>query len=147
MGINTQSQTFTPTIDDIRLAKQSGESVSTLLKRTDDNKTIRLDAPFEIPALAIHVLSDILDKLSAGQTITVIPTDSELTTQQAADLLRVSRPFLIGLLEDGEIPYRRVGTHRRIRTTDLLNYKRKADEISRQAVKEMTELAQELGIY
>ena len=142
-----QNQTFAPTLDDIRLAKQSSKSVASLLNLADDSRTIRLDAPFEVPSLAVHVLADILDKLSAGQTITVIPTDSELTTQQAADLLHVSRPFLIGLLEEGEIPYRKVGTHRRIKTTDLLNFKRESDKKSKEALEWMADFAQEYDLY
>lgn len=82
----------------------------------------------ELPAGAVHLLLDILEAMAAGQGITLIPENAELTTVQAADILNVSRPFLVGLLEEGKIPHRKVGTHRRIRMEDVMNYKQKIDE-------------------
>ena len=77
----------------------------------------------------------------------IMHTDSELTTQQAADLLNVSRPFFVGLLEDGQIPYRKVGTHRRVKTTDLLRFKRESYEKRMEALQRMTDFAQEFDLY
>ena len=71
--------------------------------------------------------------MASGQGITIIPEDAELTTVQAADILHVSRPFLIKLLDEGQIPYRRVGKHRRIRMEDVMNYKWAIDQ-QREAV-------------
>jgi excisionase family DNA binding protein len=79
--------------------------------------------------------------------VQIIPDASELTTQQAADFLNVSRPYLIGLLEADEIPYRKVGTHRRIRFEDLREYRRRDDLKRRQAADELTRLSEELGLY
>ena len=70
---------------------------------------------------------DILDAMAAGRGLTLIPENAELTTVQAAELLNVSRPFLIGLLEAGAIPYRRVGRHRRIRMEDAMAYRERID--------------------
>jgi excisionase family DNA binding protein len=79
--------------------------------------------------------------------VQIIPKDAELTTQQAADLLNVSRPYLISLLESGQIPYRKVGRHRRITFEALMDYKRHDDLKRRAAADDLAQLSQELGIY
>ena len=85
------------------------------------------DEAIELPAGAVALLLDILGAMASGQGITLIPENAELTTAQAADILNVSRPFLIKLLEEGAIPYRKVGKHRRVRTEDVMNYKQAID--------------------
>ena len=82
-----------------------------------------------------------------SEGVNVMPDSAELTTQQAAEFLNVSRPYLIKLLESGQIPFRRVGTHRRIRFRDLRLYKSQDDLKRRQAADELTQLSQELGLY
>jgi excisionase family DNA binding protein len=101
--------------------------------REDQSLTVRVmdadhDEPIELPAGAVTLLLDILGAMASGQGVTIIPEDAELTTVQAADILHVSRPFLIKLLDEGQIPYRRVGKHRRIRMEDVMNYKRAIDQ-------------------
>jgi excisionase family DNA binding protein len=81
----------------------------------------------------VTLLLDILGAMASGQGVTLISEDAELTTVQAADMLRVSRPFFIKLLEAGQIPYRKVGKHRRIRMEDVMNYKQAIDQ-QREAV-------------
>jgi excisionase family DNA binding protein len=78
--------------------------------------------------------------------VSVVPAHAELTTQQAADMLNVSRPFLIGLLEAGEIDYRKVGKHRRVKAASLLDYMRHDDQRRRQAADELTALTQDMGL-
>jgi len=97
-----------------------------------------------IPAVAARLFENILMQLSEGNTATVLPLQREITTQQAADLLNVSRPYLIRLLDRGKIPCRKVGTHRRVYAKDVLNFKR-ADDLKRSSaldafVKEAQEL-------
>ena len=78
-----------------------------------------------IPEKALHLLLAILNHMAEGKSVTLIPSDTEISTQQAADLLNISRPHLIKLLERGEIPYKTVGTHRRIELKNLINYEKK----------------------
>jgi excisionase family DNA binding protein len=85
--------------------------------------------------------------MAAGQGVTVVPAHAELTTQQAADLLNVSRPHLIGLLDGGEIAFRKVGSHRRVRADSLLEYRRKDDHERREIADELTELNQGMDLY
>lgn len=91
------------------------------------------EEPIELPAGAVTLLMDILDAMASGQGVTLIPEDAELTTVQSADMLHVSRPFLIKLLDEGKIPYRKVGKHRRIRGEDVMNFKQAIDQ-EREAV-------------
>lgn len=99
-------------------------------------RTVRVRADGEdaiVPKEAFELLLEILGQMANGNAVTIVPVQAELTTQQAADFLNVSRPHLIELLEAGTIPYRKVGTHRRIRFEDLLGHKQ-ADDLKRQAV-------------
>lgn len=100
-----------------------------------------------VPREAAVLLAKILGFLANGEGVNVMPNSAELTTQQAAEFLNVSRPYLIKLLESDEIPFRMVGTHRRIRFQDLHEYKTRDDLARRRAADELTQLTQELGLY
>ncbi|MFE2290545.1 helix-turn-helix domain-containing protein [Streptomyces sp. NPDC059452] len=102
--------------------------------------------PLVLPREAVELLASLLAHLGAGRAVSIVPSDAELTTQQAADMLNVSRPFLIGLLDAGEIEYRTVGTHRRITASSLLEYKRQDDHRRRLVADELTQLGQEMGM-
>ena len=99
----------------------------------------------EIPRQALILFVEVLGQLANGNAVTIVPVHAELTTQQAADLLNVSRPHLLKLLESGDLEYEMVGAHRRIRAEDVIRYKRTRDEVTRQAVADLTALGQELG--
>ena len=99
-----------------------------------------------VPRGAVELLARILAHMAAGQGVSVVPSHAELTTQQAADLLNVSRPFLIGLLDAGEIEYRKVGKHRRIKAQSLMSYIARDDQKRREAADELTRLNQEMGL-
>ncbi len=104
------------------------------------------EATVRIPASAARLLVQILDEMSRGNAVKIVPVHAELTTQEAADLLHVSRPTLIQILEEGKVPYRKVGTHRRIRTEKLMAYKRLLDADRRAALGELVAYDQELGL-
>lgn len=99
-----------------------------------------------LPREVARLLADMLAELANGNAVSVVPLQAELTTQQAADLLGVSRPFLIGILERGEIAHRMVGNRRRVPVADLLRYQEEQNERSRQAVSALTREAEELGL-
>jgi excisionase family DNA binding protein len=96
-----------------------------------------------LPGHVLQILLDVLSEMSKGNAISLIPHHQEVSTQEAANLLNVSRPFLVGLLEKGEIPFRKVGTHRRVLLTDVLAYREKTELLRTQALDELTDLSQE----
>ncbi|MDR1213319.1 MAG: helix-turn-helix domain-containing protein [Propionibacteriaceae bacterium] len=100
----------------------------------------------EVPRPALAAMGRALAVLAEGDSVTVLPTRTELTTQRAADILRVSRPFLIGLLEAGEIDFRKVGSHRRVRAASLAAYMKADDARRRAAADELSAEAYDLGL-
>jgi excisionase family DNA binding protein len=100
----------------------------------------------KIPKRAALLLFDILDKMAEGKSFTLIPSDSEISTQQAADMLNVSRPHLVKLLEEGIIPFKKVGTHRRIELKHLIGYQQKSEENRDKKLDFLTKQAQELNL-
>lgn len=142
----TMHEPVTPTADDARLARTSSRRLVPFLNR---NLLVRLadtDETVELPAAAVRLLVDLLSAMAEGKAVTLIPIHAELTTQQAADLLGVSRPFLVKQLEDNEIPFRKVGTHRRVLVSDLMAYKRKIDGKRLEALDELAAQAEELNM-
>ncbi|MEU8616973.1 helix-turn-helix domain-containing protein [Streptomyces sp. NPDC048623] len=119
---------------------QNASQINVTVQDEDDRE------PLALPREAVELLASLLAHLGAGRAVSIVPSDAELTTQQAADMLNVSRPFLIGLLEAGEIQYRTVGSHRRITASSLLEYQRKDDHRRRQVATELTQLGQEMGM-
>lgn len=99
-----------------------------------------------VPASALRLFLHLLTEMSQGNAVTLIPTHAELTTQQAADLLNVSRPYLVKVLDEGKIPCRTVGKYRRVRFDDLMAYKQKDDGARAKILDQLTAKAQELRI-
>ncbi|MCY3892005.1 MAG: helix-turn-helix domain-containing protein [Acidimicrobiaceae bacterium] len=100
-----------------------------------------------LPAEVFDVLRDVVDVMSQGQAVVVAPVHQRLTTQEAADLLGMSRPTFVKLLDAGQIPYDRPRRHRRVRLDDLLAYTERRSAESRAALDRMVEIAQEAGMY
>ena len=100
----------------------------------------------ELPSIAVELLSEILHQLGEGSALTLTPKHKFVTTQEAADCLNVSRPFLVKLLESGEIPFEKVGNRRRVLADDLQKYKSKQIEKRKRVLQELTDQAQKLGL-
>ncbi len=100
-----------------------------------------------LPESLVSLLRQVVHQLARHKVVTVVPLNRELTTQEAAELLNVSRPYLVRLLDQGAIPYTRTGTHRRIRFDDLMRYKAERDAAREQALDELTRINQEMGLY
>ena len=102
--------------------------------------------PVEIPTSALRLLKEILDQMADGNGVALMPLHAELTTRQAAELLQVSRTHLVQLFDEGRIPCRRVGTHRRVRPEDILAYRHITESRRREALDELTARDQELDL-
>lgn len=137
-----------PTEEDSALARMSG---TVLARHARANRPLRVrvteqEQTIELPAGAVALLLEILQAMAAGRGVTIIPQNAELTTVQAAEILNVSRPFLIKLLENGTIPYHKVGTHRRVRMEDVMHYKEAIDREREAALDKLVEEAQNLDM-
>ncbi len=137
------------------LARESGRVLVALLSERgaqSESISVRIggdDEPHEVvtlPVSALRLMTQVLEQMARGNVVALMPVGREISTFEAADILNVSRPYLIKLLETGEIPFRRVGTHRRVSLRDLLEYKR-ADDTKRSArLDDLTAEAQELDM-
>jgi excisionase family DNA binding protein len=134
-----------PTPQDTQLASEASR---VLAKRPQDRFRIRLDNGQEIvlPHAAERLIAHLLTEMAQGNAVTLIPVHAELTTQEAADFLNVSRPFLVGLLEQKKIPFHMVGTHRRIRFSDLSHFKRNFEKEREEILNELSQQSQELKL-
>lgn len=131
-----------PTPQDTELAKEASR---TLASTKEEQLRVHLDGKLLVlPAAAKRLLQHLLTEMSYGNAVTVIPLHAELTTQEAADFLNVSRPYLIKLLETGKLPYHKVGTHRRVKFSDLRKFQREAEQLRREAMDELAAQAQKL---
>jgi excisionase family DNA binding protein len=134
-----------PTAAETKLAQASSRQLARFMKH---DLRVRIPETKEVvvlPAAAVRLLVDLLSAMAAGNAVTLIPIHAELTTQQAADLLGVSRPFLVKQIEDGKIPFRKVGTHRRILFSDLMKFKQEIDGKRLHALDELAAQAQKLN--
>jgi excisionase family DNA binding protein len=139
-----------PTAYEAALARDSGRRLSPYAKLNRPLSFRVMDAeqeqPLELPAGAVALLMDILEAMAAGQGISLIPENAELTTVQAAEILNVSRPYLIKLLAAGALPHRKVGKHRRIRMEDVMAYKSRIDHDREAVLDELVAEAQRDGM-
>jgi excisionase family DNA binding protein len=136
-----------PTEDDIRVARRASSRLHEI--GAQDGKprlSLGAGAESDLPPAVVEMLTAILDELAQGHAVALAPLEREVTTQQAAEVLNVSRPHVIKLLEAGAMPFRKVGTHRRIRLADVMDYKARMDAQANQAFQALVDQAQELGM-
>ena len=149
MNTTTHRQ-LSPTPRDAAIARNSGQVLAHYAQRhrplTLRVRDRRQEKPIELPAGAVKLLLGVLEAMADGRGVTVIPEGGELTTVQAAEILNVSRPFLIKLLEENTIPHRKVGKHRRVRMEDVIAYKEAIDREREQVLDQLTRDAQEQGL-
>jgi excisionase family DNA binding protein len=151
--IDRQNKPPLPSEADIELSTEGSRILASVLNSHSATQKIRVESEsgeeksLLIPSVAYELLIDILSQMSQGNAVTLVPVHAELSTQQAANLLNVSRPYLIKLLDSGEIPHRKVGKHRRILAKDLYSYKADLDAKRSRSLDELTALSEELGLY
>jgi excisionase family DNA binding protein len=137
---------------DAEIADRTARRIGDYLARNPDEDPLEIKVEVDggevlvVPRAGAIMLAQVMRLLANGQGVFLVPSEAQLTTQQAADMLNVSRPYLIGLLESGEIEYSKVGRHRRVPFAALMEYKRHADQRARTAADELSDLGQELGL-
>lgn len=139
-----------PTTQDVEAAKRSSRT----LAKYSDAERVQLSIrgsnnehdELVLPGSALNLLLDILSEMSRGNAISIMPVHAELSTQEAATILNVSRPFLVGLLEEGAMPHRKVGAHRRVLAKDVIAYKQQIDAKRLDALDALTAESQDLGM-
>jgi len=140
-----------PTAHEIALAKEGSRELSMVMSTPEDVQEISVciglsEQKVHLPASAIQLLLDVLVNISQGNAVQIVPVLAELTTQQAADILLVSRPYLVKLLDEGKIEHRKVGSHRRIRYNDLLKFKTHEEKARKSVMDELAAEAQALDM-
>jgi excisionase family DNA binding protein len=135
-----------PTPEEVALARETGRRLALHPIRDLEVHIEGSAETLTLPAAAVRLLVDLLSAMAEGDAVSLVPFHAELTTQQAADLLAVSRPFLVKELEKGLIPFRRVGAHRRVLFSDLMAYKKSMTEGRTHALEELTAQGQELDM-
>jgi excisionase family DNA binding protein len=147
------ADTVSPSRDDEELAMASSRSIAKIVSNESDSPLVLRvsthggdETVVSVPATAFKLLGLILNEMANGNAIALLPVNAELTTQQAAELLGVSRPFIVEQLEKGNIPYRKVGTHRRVLFQDLMEYKRSMDHKRLESLDELAAEAQRLDL-
>ncbi|MBT5229096.1 MAG: helix-turn-helix domain-containing protein [Methylococcales bacterium] len=141
-----------PSPEETAIAKESGRMLSALLQTKATTQKIEIrdqegdQHAVNIPTSALRLLVDVLTEIGEGNAVNIIPLHAILTTQDAADVLNVSRPFVVKLLENNEIPFHKVGAHRRIRYEDIIQYKNTIDQAREKTLDELAAQAQELDM-
>jgi len=124
--------------------------VASLVQLRTTNPEIEIEETQEkirIPISALKLLAKILQQISKGNPISIVPIATEVTTQAAAEMLGCSRPHVVRLLEEGVLPYTKVGKHRRIKFEDVATYKKQMKVNQKRNIQKLMELDEENGLY
>jgi excisionase family DNA binding protein len=146
------TRTALPDAKEIATAVESSRQLAAFLSTKLETQQIELVGEsqrreiIELPTFALRLLGEILSELALGNAVKVVPIHAELTTQEGADILNVSRPHLVKLLDEGALPHTKTGRHRRVKFADLMAYKGQRDHASRAAMDALAAQAQELGM-
>jgi excisionase family DNA binding protein len=144
------SESVLPVAEEVAQAQEAARALARFVAETPKGQLSIEDSAHRVqvvlPRAAVLLLQGILREMAQGHAVILIPVHAELTTQQAADLLNVSRPYLVSLLESGVIPYRKIGTRRRVVFEHLMAYKKAEDAKRMEALNELTRQAQELNL-
>lgn len=137
-----------PMVPSARDAELALEASRTLAAKAESELKVHLDDGKELvlPKAATRLLQYLLTEMSQGNAVTIIPLHAELSTQEAADFLNVSRPYLIALLERNELPFHKVGTHRRVKFSDLREFQLRKERERKSAMQELADQAQKEGM-
>lgn len=146
MSRHVTYESVAPSVEDVQLAKESSRRLAPFLGQRLRIRIADANETMELPSGAVRLLFDLLSTMAEGDAVSLVPDHVELSTQQAADFLAVSRPFLIKQLDAGLLPVRKVGTHRRVLFRDLMAYKRKMDQARQDAMDKLAAQAQELDM-
>lgn len=152
MTISAHTKLKLPDERDVEIAAQGRRALAPCLSSKGKIRRVQVfdegnqAHQMELPTLALHLLDEILAGLAKGSALTVVPVRAALTTQEAADLLNVSRPHLVKLLESGKLPFHRTGKHRRVMFVDLMQFRSARDRSSEQAMNDLSREAQELDM-
>lgn len=144
--------TTLPSQEEAALAKLSSRELAAYVETSASSQQVAISGKdgqlhqVEVPVSALRLLVDILTELGDGNTVKLIPVHAEMTTQEAADVLNMSRPTLIKILDDGEIPYHRTGNRRKVKYSDIMAYKHDVDQKRLKSLDELSELDQSLGL-
>lgn len=147
--LDQTKEPFVATDEEALIARDALAKLRPLAAAKQDIKLRILEAHdvvVPIPARLVSFLVELLEAMTQRKPVSFIPCAAEMTTKQAADFLNVSRPYLVRLVDKGEIPARMVGTHRRILMSDLVEYKKRSDETRRNAIRDMVAEAQKLKL-
>jgi len=152
MTITAMSKTTLPLDGEVKAALLGQRELAAFLSTQFETQRIEIfdkenrAHQVEVPTSALRLLVDILGELAIGNAVKIVPIHAELTSQEAADLLNVSRPHLVKLLEAGELPFHKTGRHRRVLFSDLMQFKQRREQSSQDAMEELARQAQELGM-
>jgi excisionase family DNA binding protein len=141
-----------PSEADAALARESARRLAVALSKANGTVQLKVtdsdagDETVAVPAAAFRLLVVILAEMARGNAVRLIPHHAELTTQEAAEILNVSRPYLVRLLEEGRLPFHRTGTHRRVFFTDVMTFKNERHRARSKVLDELSQMDQDLGL-